>query len=288
MTRCLAFIFALMLATLSVASACSASGPNWVRFTLQQERDSNQIRASFEQDRGHGAGNWSTGFMPHQITGLDTAGFRATGTRPLRFAVIREPGRLDCSGQGGNSQATGDCRFTADNAFAQLLDSRGIGQPTNDEAFSLMAVNARRKLIDAIAQAKYPTPRIDDLVSLAALDVTADYIRGLATAGYRPEKIDTLVEFKALGITPAYIAGFTKIGYRNIDPDDLVQLKALNVTPEYIAGFQKLGYTNLSADRLVELKAVGITPEFVAAVREPGSTPAVSDLVDRKFGARRR
>ena len=288
MTRCLAFIFALLLATLSVASACSASGPDWIRFTLEQERGSQKIRSSFEEDRGRGTSNWSTGLLPNQLTGLDTAGFRAAGTRALNFALIREAGRLDCSGQGGNSRASGNCRFTADGAFGQLLESRNIGRPSGNEAFSLMALDVRRELIDAIAQARYPTPTIDDLVSLAALGVTRDYIHGLSAAGYRPGRIDTLVEFKALGITPDYIAGFTRIGYRNIDPDDLVQLKALNITPEYIAGFQSLGYRDLSADRLVELKAVGITPEFVAAVRRPGSTPSVSDLVDQKVTGRRR
>ena len=288
MTRCLAFIFALMLATISVASACSASGPAWIQFRLEQERGSNQIRGTFEQERGKGTNDWSTGFMPHQITGLDTAGFRAPGNRPLSFALIRNAGRLDCSGQGGNSRASGNCRFTADATFAQLLQRRGIGRPTDDQAFTLMAVDVRPELIEAIAEARYPTPTIGDLVSLAALDVTRDYIRDLAAAGYRPGKLDTLVEFKALGITPAYVTGFTRIGYRNIAPDDLVQLKALNVTPEYIAGFQRLGYRDLSADRLVELKAVGITPEFVAAMRAPGSTPSVSDLIDQKVAGRRR
>ena len=289
MTRCLAFLFALMLATLSVASACTASGPDWVQFTLDQQRGSDEIRASFEREGlGRSNSNWSTNFAPRQMTALDMAGFRATGSRALNFAVIREAGRLDCAGQGGNSHATGNCRFTPDEAFTKLLESRGIGRPTADESFSLVAIDVRRELIDAIAQAKYPTPRIDDLVSLSALGVNGDYIRGLSAIGYRPDRIDTLVQFKALDITPAYVSGFTRIGYRNLDPDDLVQLKALNITPDYIAGFQRLGYRDLTPDRLVELKAVGITPEFVAAVRAPGSTPSVSDLVDQKVTGHRR
>ena len=42
---------------------------------------------------------------------------------------MREAGRLDCAGNGGIARASGDCGFTPDAGFMQLLASRGIGQP---------------------------------------------------------------------------------------------------------------------------------------------------------------
>jgi hypothetical protein len=291
MNRCLALLLALLFASVSVASACTAASPEWIRFKLEAEhRGGGAIKASFRsQNRPNHDNNWSTAFASSELVGLDVSGFRAVGSRSLRFAVVREAGRLDCSGEGGNSYASGNCSFTADPRFTQLLQSRGIGRPTREQAFGLVALNVRRELIDAIAAAHYPTPKIDELMAMTAVGVSGGYINGLARAGYRPTSIDSLVQFRALNITPEYVGGFTRIGYGNIDPDDLVQLKALNVTPDYVAAFQRLGYRNLTVDKLVQLKALNITPEFVRAsgVR-PGTSPDVDDLVERKIFGRRR
>jgi hypothetical protein len=291
MNRYLAFIGALILAFLTISSACTAGPTEWIHFTLEPENGSaDQIKASFRSDdRGNDHDqNWSTGFRPSELSGLDLAGFRGAGNRPLRFALIREAGRLDCSGHGGESYAAGYCSFTADPAFTQLLESRGIGHPNRDQAFGLMAVNTRREMIDAVAAAHYPAPSIDDLMALSALNVSGAYIREMAHAGYRPKTIDALVQFKALNITPEWIGGFVRIGYANLPTDDLMQLKALNITPDYIAGFDRIGYAHLPVDELVELKALDITPDFVQRVAAAGNGhPPVDKLVEIKtFGGR--
>jgi hypothetical protein len=290
MNRPLAFLFALLLAFITVSSACVAQTAEWVSFTLEPERgDSGEIRASFyDASRGRGDSNWSTAFAPSELIGLDGPSLRGPGTRPLRFAIVREAGRLDCAGNGGSNRANGNCRFTADPAFTQLLINRRIGRPTREQAFGLMAVNARREVIEAVAAAHYPTPTIDNLMALAALGVDGRYIGEMAHAGYRPQSLQKLVEFKALGITPQWIAGFVRVGYANVPGDGLEQLRALGVTPEYIEGFQHIGYRNLPVDKLVELKALNVTPEFVRSAVPAGSAmPPVSELVELKMFGRR-
>jgi len=291
MNRCLAFLAAVLLAFISVSSACTAQSAEWIHFTLEPKSSvAGEIQASFRSGaREHEENNWSTGFRPSDLVGLDLAGFRGAGSRPLRFSVIREAGRVDCSGHGGESYAAGYCSFTADPTFTQLLESRGIGRPTQEQAFGLMAVNARRELIDAVAAAHYPTPSIDNLMALSALNVTAGYISEMARAGYRPQTINSLVEFKALGITPEWIAGFVRIGYGGLPADQLMQLKALNITPEYIASFDRIGYRHLPVDQLVQLKAMNITPEFVQRIEAVDSSlPPVDKLVQLKAFGRSR
>ena len=289
MNRCLALLLALMFATISVSSACVAGSPDWVAFDLRPESgNSARIHASFrDQQRDRDRSSWSTGFGPSELVGLDLAAFRGPGARPLRFAIVRDAGRLDCSGSGGGSHGYGNCRFAADPGFTRLLISRGIGTPTREQAFALMAVNARRDTVDALAQAHYPTPSIEDLMGLAALGVDRRYIGALAQAGYRPQRVNTLIEFKALGVTPEWIGGFTRIGYGAIPADELVQLRALGVTPEFVAGFDRIGYGRLPVSALVQLKALGITPEFARSVG-PNGRLSVDDLVQAKlFGHRR-
>ena len=230
MNRFVIFVGAVLAASISVASACTAAPSEPINFTLTPERGSDSIQASFNSNLGRGhESNWSTGFRPAELAGLDVAGFRSAGSRPLRFALVREAGRLDCAGRGGDSRASGGCSFTPDPGFIQLLESRRIGRPTNEQALGLMAVNVRRELIDAIAAANYPTPTIDNLMALSALGIDEHYIAGMARAGYRPNTLDALVQFKALEITPQWIGGFMRIGYADLPADELMQLKALNI-----------------------------------------------------------
>lgn len=289
MNRFFAIIGALLLAFISVSSACTAAPAGLFHFTLEPDHGNDGIKASFRsQNRPDHDNNWSTGFRPSELVGLDLAGFRGAGSHALRFSVIREAGRLDCSGSGGQSYAAGNCSFTRDSAFSALLRSRGIGNPTDDQALALMAVNARREMIDAVAAARYPTPSIDDLMALSALGVDGTYIRNMAASGYRPESIDALIQFKALNITPAWIAGFSRIGYASLPAGELVQLKALDITPEFIAGFNRLGYGRLTVDELLQLKALDITPDFVQRVAAADSSlPPVNKLVELKTFGRR-
>ena len=290
MNRPLAFVAVLLAASLAVSSACLAQSMEPIRFSLELQRSSPaKIHASFRhQGRGDNDNSWSTGFMPSELIGLEVSSFHAAGTRPIHFAIVREAGRLDCAGNGGGDFAAGTCRFAEDHAFTQLLISHGIGRPTSEQAFGLMAVNARRELIDAVAAARYPTPRISDLMGLAAVGVDGHYITDMSRAGYRPQSIHKLIEFKAVGITPAWIAGFVRVGYGNLPGDCLVQMRALGITSDYIQGFQRIGYRDLPVSTLVQLKALDITPAFVRSVASAGEPmPPVNKLVELRMLSRR-
>lgn len=290
MNRFAAIILALVFASITVSSACVAAPSDWIHFTLEPEHGGGRIQATFRNQGGErDHSSWSSDFVPSELVGLDLAAFRTSGAPALRFSLIREAGRLDCAGNGGGSYASGNCRFTPDPRFAQLLESRGIGRPTQDQAFGLMALNVRRELIDAVAAARYPTPTVGDVTQLTAVGVNGGYISGLAHAGYRPRTVHSLVEFKALGITPEWIGGFVRVGYANLPPDELMQLKALNVTPEFITGFDRIGYPHLPTSTLVQLKALDITPEFVrSAVGQRGTMPPVNELVQMRLFGRSR
>jgi hypothetical protein len=290
MNRFFALIGALFLSFVTIASACAAVAPGTVHFTLRSEKSGDRIQVNFRSDPQDSSHNsWSSGFRPGDLAGLDLAGFRAGGTRPLRFSLIREAGWIDCSGRGGGSYADGDCSLALNPEFIRLLDSHGIARPRPDQAFGLVVLDVRRDLIDALAAARYPTPSVGDLMGLTALGVDRGYIAGLAGVGYRPNKLGDLMQFRALNITPQWIAGFVRTGYAGLPADELVQLKALNVTPDYIAGFDRLGYRRLPAHTLVELKAMGITPEFVRSVADDGQPmPDVSKLIEMKIFGRRR
>src|SRR5438309_258390 len=171
MNRPLALVCALLLGAATLSVTAAAQQPYPIHFSLEPERgDPARILASFRDERdGRSHNNWSAGFLPSDLIGLEVSSFHSSGTRSLHFAIVREAGRLDCTGSGGGSTAAGNCRFSDNPAFTQLLVSRGIGRQDREKAFGLMAVNVRRELIDAIGAAHYPTPKIDDMMTLAAL-----------------------------------------------------------------------------------------------------------------------
>jgi hypothetical protein len=317
MRRLFAFSAALMVSAMVVTSACTAAqgepGDGAISFTVEpSQNNAGRVHAEFRNDERGNRNRWSSDFAAAELAGLDLARLLSNG--PVRFALVREAGRMDCAGNGGNGEARGTCRFTPDAAFIDSLVRRGMKRPTDGQALSLMAVNVRRDIVDALTAARYPMPSIDNLIALTAVGVTGPYISGLARAGYRPDDLDTLLQFKALNITPEWIRGFVQMGYAKLPPDqlvqlkaldidapfvagferlgygrvaadDLVQFKALGITPDFVADFRRLGYAHLAPDELVQLKALGITPEFASRMRRNGQLPSANRLVELRVGA---
>ncbi len=280
MNRMLAFMAALLLSALTISSACVAGITEPLHFTLSPAGKTGKLELRFKRDRnGHSESNWSSSFRPAELAGLDVGALNGAGTRPIRFAIVRDAGRVDCAGTGGNAVARGSCRITADRGFNDFLAARGIHRPTLDETYGLIALDVRRALISALVQASYPTPTIQNLFELTAVGVTPAYIGELSGQGYRPESLRGLVEFGALKIAPAYVAAFVRAGYGDLSADELVQLKALEITPQYVAGFQRIGYGRLPVGTLLQLKALDVTPEFVRAVQRGDALPSPDHLV---------
>ncbi len=280
MTRMLALVAALLLTAITVSSACVAGVSAPLQFTIEPARHGGEVHVRFERDeRGHSGTDWSSSFRPADLTGFDVAALDGAGTRPIRFAIIREAGRVDCAGTGGNRMARGSCRVTPDESFNVFLAKRGVARPTEEQSFGLIALNVHRELVGALSQARYPTPTVEQLMELSAVNVTPQYIHALAGQGYRPQSLQALVEFGALKITPEYIGSFARAGYGNLKPDELVQLRALDITPEFIAGFERVGYGRLPVETLVQLKALDITPDYVRAVQQDGALPSPDHLV---------
>jgi len=275
----LAFVAALLMSAIAVSSACVAGSIEPLRFTIEPSRNAELVQVSFKRADQKHTNSWSSSFRTAELAGLDPAVLRNPGTSPIRFAIVREAGRVDCAGNGGNMMAIGTCSLTPDAGFNDFLAANGIPRPSADQTFGLMATNAGRELVTALKAANYPTPSINKLMELSAVGVTPAYIRALAGQGYRPRSLQELVEFGALDITPEFIGGFVRAGYADLEPDELVQLKAMNITPEYVAGFERIGYRNLPVDTLVQLKAMDITPEFVRAVQQGDALPSPDRLV---------
>lgn len=305
MNRPLALLAALVLTAISVSSACMASSSRSMDFTLQDEANQRETQLALIGDKSSG-NMMSNSFPEYELSGLDLTAVRELGQHPVRFAIIRDPGRFDCSGYGGNSVATGHCAFSQNEGFGDFLVERRIGRPTPRQAYELTVTGANRDLVDALAAYHYPIPRIerlaelaavgvtrsyiaslaatgdapnslDDLTQFAALDVTPDFIAALARAGYRGLPGREIAELKAVGVTPALVTSLSTVGYSNLSVDQLEQMAALKIDPAFIGGFAEMAYARLPVDTLVQLKALDVTPEYVRLLEAHGLHPRSAD-----------
>jgi len=280
MHRTIAFLAAVLLSTIAVTSACVANSPDNIRFTLQPStRSANEVQLTLRSGNDRRNNVMTNRFALSDLSGL-SANWRSAS--PVRFALVRPAGRVDCSGsRSGRDRSEGSCRFSENAAFSNLLAQSGIGRPNREQAYGLTLVEADHRLVDALRGARYPMPSVDDYIAMTAVGVTPTYIRDLEHAGYRPDRTKRLIEFAALKVTPAYLGALSRAGYANLPQDEVVQLAALEIDPESIRGFERIGYRHLPVNKLVELKALGVTPEFVQSVRRSGMKNPTLDQVTK-------
>ena len=318
MTRTAAFLAAILLTTVGVASGGFAAGPGPLRFSIAQSGSPGRVQLSLrEQSRGRDS-NWSSPVALAELRGLEPARLRAGGTAPLSFSLVREAGRLDCRGEGGRSAARGDCSFAPDPAFTQYLAGRGIARPSREQAYALAMSGVGRGHVEALSANRYPTPTIDqlvamgihgasprfihdlasagyrlrsadDLVAFRIHGVDADYIRAMAAAGpeFRTLAADHLVAFKIHGVSPELVRTYLRFRTRGLDRNGVVAMAIHGVTPGYIEELAQLGYRGLGSDELVQMRIFGVTPEYIRSLQRTGrgQTP-VSQLVELRIHGR--
>ena len=164
----------------------------------------------FEWRTRGGRSMWTDDHRVADLPGLDLAQLRGQGG-PVRFAMPRPAGRLDCSGEGGNGRGRGTCGFTADAGFANLLAAQGIGhaelaaiaEPGDERRRSSLdpvprtaslacgrrsiswwqwrSTASKPRWFGSVARAKLPIKSVDDIVALRIHGADAAWIDGLAT-----------------------------------------------------------------------------------------------------------
>src|SRR4051812_40316746 len=232
MNRSLALIAAVVVSAIFVSSACMASPARSMAFTLQASQNRADVQLSLNRADAPGHNSMSSSFAVSDLAGLDLAALVQPGQHPLRFAYVRDAGRIDCTGSGGNSVASGQCGFTQDAAFADYLAARSIGRPTFEQAYELTMTGATRDLVEVLSQYRYPRRSIEKLVELAAVGVDRPFIAGLAERGSAPRTLDELTQFAALDVTPDYIDALARAGYRGLPAGEVAELKAVGVDPQ--------------------------------------------------------
>lgn len=275
-----------MTASVPASAAASAEhlqSVNWSFATNGPGKDGSQVQLTVEARWGADSDSiWSNSRRIEDLQGLSRAQVLGP-VQPVRFALVKEAGRLDCSGTAGGGHGAGACTFTPDVGFATFLDARRIGRPDEHQAYSLTMSGVGRDLVDALDKNGFLRPTIDQLVAMGIHGATASYVQALGGLGYRLSA-DDLIAFKIHGVEPDYIRQMAAIGpaLQHISPSDVVALRIHGVKPEFVGEMAAIGpsFRNLTADDLVSMSIHGVRPELARAyVQLEGGRLSAEDVV---------
>lgn len=272
--------------TASFAVAAAAQQVQSVNWSIESKsgRDGSDVQLTVESRWGVGSESmWSNGRRLDELQGLTRAQLMGP-SQPVRFSLVKEPGRLDCTGTAGGARGSGVCSFTPNVGFATFLDARRIGEPDSHQAFSMTMAGVGRDFVDALDDSHFQRPTVDQLTAMGIHGVTPAYVRALAGLGYQLSA-DDLNSFRIHGVSIDEIREFASIGpaLQRISPSDLISLRIHGVEPAYVREMAAIdpGLRRLTADDLVSMAIHGVRPALARAyVQYDGGKLTSSGLVD--------
>lgn len=179
-------------------------------------------------------------------SGLD----EASGDGQVRFAIVAEAGRTDCTGSRSGRAATGTCRFRSDPGYEVGLAQRGVTLEARRDLLALALVDAPLSLVDDLSRLGLSPGDSGNLIAAAALGVTGAWAREIKDAGLRIEEFEDLIAARALDVDPAYLRGMRDAGYPALTASQAIAMKAVGVTPSYAAAMNHAANAVEAAEHL--------------------------------------
>lgn len=220
---------------------------------------------------------------------------------PVRFALVREAGRVDLEGSFQNGKGSGTFNFTPNGGFLGAMKSRGFdfenismrdgerGEP-GQKLFAAAMLNVTTALADDLLSADFGQLDVDDLFKAAIFKVDSKFMREMKASGFPGLRMEELVKARIFKIDADFVREATRLGFDKEPFESLVKMRIFKVTPEFVAEVRGEGLNDLSVEELVKMRIFHIDAEYIRAARADGTPLEVEELVRRKIGvgARRR
>jgi hypothetical protein len=216
---------------------------------------------------------------------------------PVKFALVREAGTIDCEGSFENGKGSGTFRFAANQAFVSAMKSRGFDfekeSPTTedghieDRLFTATVLNVTTALADELNSAGFGKLGISDLFKAAIFKIDSAFMREMKASGFPNMGMEELVKARIFKIDAKFVSEATQMGFGKEPFESLVKMRIFKVTPEFIAEVRNEGLSDLSVEDLVKLQIFKIDAEFIRKAKAEGVPLDVERLVQRRLGVGR-
>lgn len=224
---------------------------------------------------------------------------QAQGTGPVRFALVREAGRVDLEGSFQNGRGSGTFTFTPDRGFLGAMKNRGFdfetismrdgdrGEP-EDKVFAAAMLNVTTALADDLLSADFGKLDVDDLFKAAIFKVDSKFMREMKASGFPGLRMEELVKARIFKIDADFVREAARLGFTNEPFESLVKMRIFKVTPDFIAEVRGEGLNDLHVEDLVKMRIFNIDAEFIRRARAEGVPVEVEALVQERIGVGRR
>lgn len=225
---------------------------------------------------------------------------QAQGTGPVRFALVREAGRVDLEGSFQAGKGSGTFTFTPNAGFLGAMRSRGFdfekakwnedgseSEPEN-RLFAAAMLNVTTALADDLLSADFGKLEVNDLFKAAIFKVDSKFMREMKASGFPGLRMEELVKARIFKIDAEFVRRAAQMGLTNEPFESLVKMRIFKVTPDFIAEVRAEGLNDLAVEDLVKLRIFNIDVDFIRRARAEGVPLEVEALVRERIGVRRR
>ncbi|HTU64978.1 MAG TPA: hypothetical protein VMF52_03420 [Steroidobacteraceae bacterium] len=256
---------ALALVLVAIAGLARADDATRGSWTISQSEQAGKVMFALMQNRPRHRWNSESDWPLTAFTGLDVSPAR----HDVKFAVIRDAGRFDCSGYLEAGEGAGTFQFTANPDFVRDMAAIGFTDIDAEKQMAMAVHDVSVAFAREMKAQKLSRFDTDKLIAFRIFDVDSRFIRELRAEGLAANDADKLVAFRVHGVTPEIVRDLRKAGLQ-LTEDQLIAFRVHGVSPEFVSKVEELGYENPNPDQLVSMKIFGVTPEFITGLRARG------------------
>jgi hypothetical protein len=219
---------------------------------------------------------------------------QAEGSGPVKFALVREAGRVDMEGSFQNGRGSGTFTFTPDRGFVSAMKGRGFDfdkkeswnehGESEDRVFAAAMLNVTTALADDLLSADFGKLEVDDLFKAAIFKVDSKFMREMKASGFPGLRMEELVKARIFKIDVDFVREAARLGFTDEPFESLVKMRIFKVTPEFIAEVRGEGLNDLHVEDLVKMRIFNIDADFIRRARAEGVPLEVEALVHERIG----
>jgi hypothetical protein len=217
------------------------------------------------------------------VSSLQGIDLTTSGKHDVKFAVVREAGRMDAEGFMNAGEGAGTFRFTPDSNYVGAMDRLGFDGIDDQMQFGMAIHDVTTEFARVMKAKNLDGLDTHKLIAFRIFNVTTAFIDELRAAGLPATEADKLVAFRVHGVTPAVVRDLGKLGL-DLEEDQLVAFRVHGVTPDYVGKVKAAGLGQPDANQLIAMRVHGITPEYIAQMKSRGLKNLTLDrLVELKI-----
>ena len=242
-------------------------GGQWM---LEPSKESGKVNLTLHVEFGSYSQHWGSDDVDFStLVGLDPD-WSTRGRGDVAFEIRRDAGTIVCEGKAARNRAAGVFDIQLSKTFAQELERRGIGEPSEKQQIQLVLADAGLDLLDDLDRLGFDKPSIQSFVKMAQHGVNHDFVDGLSDAGYKFESIEDLIEARDHGVTPKYLKELGELGFKNLPFETARRARDHGVTVQYAREMNEIGGQKFELAELIELRDHGVTGDYVKSMAAAG------------------